>query len=111
MIPFENLDKRDEARAAMICLLTFPKKSEIVPFFTENGLATFAKAPCAWSVYKAQMLEFYFHLMKSRSVAPVRFFIEGIGTCEVSRDLVRSLLEDCIMREFLDPAISTEAEE
>lgn len=108
MIPFDNLDKRNEARAAAIHLLTFPKESEIVPFFRENGLATFGKAPCAWSVYKAQMLEFYFHLMKSRTIAPVRFFVEGTGACEISRDLVRSLLEDCIMREFLDPTIPAE---
>ena len=102
MIPYDNLDKRNEARAIAVHNLTFPKETATVPFFSNDGYAAFAKAPCAWSVYKAQILEFYFYHMRSRSLLPVRFFIEGVGSVELSRDLVRSLLEDCITREFLD---------
>lgn len=102
MIAFDNLDKRNKARAIVIHNLTFPKETETVPFFAEDWIVSFAKAPCAWSVYKAQMLEFYFYLMRSREVAPVRFYIAEVGSIELCRGLVRSLLEDCITREFLD---------
>lgn len=89
-------------RMTAIANLTFPKNAGIVPIFRNDGVATFAKAPCAWSVYKAQMLEFYYYFMRSRKIGPVRFFMEEVGSVDLPRDLVRSLLEDCIAREFLD---------
>ena len=48
------------------------------------------------------MLEFYYYFMRSRKIGPVRFFMEEVGSVDLPRDLVRSLLEDCIAREFLD---------
>jgi len=118
MIPHRNLDEGNtyvasdfNARKTALHNLTFPKETETVPFFAENWIVSFAKAPCAWSVYKAQMLEFYFYLMRSREIGPVRFYIPEVGSVEISRDLVRSCLEDCITREFLDSTIFKEEEE
>lgn len=112
MIPHRNLDEGEahvasdfNARRIALHNLTFPKEEGIVPIFSGDEYVTFAKAPCAWSVYKAQILEFYFLFMRSRSIAPVAFFIEGVGSVEISRDLVRSCLEDSITREFLDSEV------